>query len=97
LLNAYVEYDLKGLAIDNTKALNESEVLALVEIPTETVETIRAQRQPLLRQSDWTQGPDAPLTAEQKAAWATYRQALRDVTAQAGFPLNVIWPAKPST
>ena len=96
LLNAYVEYDLKGQAIENTKALNENEILALVETPTETADTIRIKRQPLLRQSDWTQGPDAPLTAEQKAAWATYRQALRDVTAQAGFPLNVIWPTKPA-
>ena len=95
ILNAYVEYDLKGQAIENTKASNESEILALVETPTETADTIRIKRQPLLRQSDWTQGSDAPLTAEQKAAWATYRQALRDVTAQAGFPLNVIWPTKP--
>jgi hypothetical protein len=97
LLEACVKYDLERQAIANTRALNENEVLALVETPTETAETVRLKRRPLLRQSDWTQGPDAPLTAEQKTAWATYRQALRDITAQSGFPLNVIWPTEPST
>lgn len=32
----------------------------------------------LLKDSDWTQLPDVPLSAEKKAEWATYRQALRD-------------------
>lgn len=96
VLEAYVKYALEDEAIMNTKAANESEVLALIETPTETAESIRIKRRPLLRQSDWTQGPDAPLTAEQKAAWATYRQALRDITTQSGFPLNVIWPTEPS-
>ena len=57
---------------------------------------IRAQRNLLLTQCDWTQLPDAPLTTEQKQAWAEYRQALRDVPEQIGFPENVIWPSTPS-
>ncbi len=56
---------------------------------------IRAQRNSLLTLSDWTQLADAPLTAEQKQAWAEYRQALRDVPEQAGFPENVAWPLVP--
>lgn len=56
---------------------------------------IRAQRNSLLTLCDWTQLPDAPLTAEQKQAWAEYRQALRDVPEQAGFPENVAWPLVP--
>lgn len=43
--------------------------------------------------SDWTQMPD--VTLANKAAWATYRQALRDITAQAGYPWNVEWPERP--
>lgn len=39
-----------------------------------------------------TQVADAPVD---KAAWATYRQALRDITAQQGFPWNVTWPEQP--
>jgi hypothetical protein len=53
---------------------------------------VRAERNALLTASDWTQVADAPVDA---AAWATYRQALRDITDQAGFPHSVVWPAKP--
>ena len=52
----------------------------------------RTQRDALLSQSDWTQGADAPVD---QAAWATYRQALRDVPSQAGFPENINWPTAP--
>ena len=52
----------------------------------------RKYRNALLTQSDWTQVADAPVD---QAAWATYRQALRDVPAQAGFPENIDWPAVP--
>lgn len=55
----------------------------------------RAMRNSLIAQSDWTVLADAQLTAAQKTAWAAYRQALRDVTAQAGFPVGVVWPVKP--
>jgi hypothetical protein len=52
----------------------------------------RDQRDVLLSQSDWTQVADAPVD---QAAWATYRQALRDVPSQAGFPENINWPTRP--
>ena len=53
---------------------------------------LRAERNQLLTASDWTQISDS--TAD-KAAWATYRQALRDITKQAGFPWIVEWPVQP--
>lgn len=53
---------------------------------------IRAQRNQLLADCDWTQLPDAPVDA---AAWATYRQALRDISSQPDFPWNVTWPTEP--
>jgi len=53
---------------------------------------IRANRDALLSQSDWTQVPDAPVDQQ---AWAEYRQALRDVPQQAGFPTDITWPTKP--
>ena len=52
----------------------------------------RAKRNALLTASDWTQVADAPVD---QAAWATYRQALRDITIQAGFPENIDWPVAP--
>ena len=54
---------------------------------------IRGERNRLISESDWTQGKDIPDAVSTK--WATYRQALRDVPAQAGFPWNVQWPSKP--
>jgi len=55
----------------------------------------RTTRDGLIASCDWTQMPDAPLTAAQRAAWVTYRQSLRDVPAQAGFPTAINWPIKP--
>lgn len=49
---------------------------------------IRARRNSLLIGCDWTQLPDAPVDA---AAWATYRQALRDITTQDN-PFSIVWP-----
>ena len=51
----------------------------------------------LLQKSDWTQLPNSPLTAEKQQAWATYRQALRDIPTQTGYPFNVVWPIPPTT
>lgn len=50
---------------------------------------VRAQRDSELMRSDWTQVADSPVD---KAAWATYRQALRDIPSQPGFPWEVVWP-----
>ena len=61
-------------------------------VVTFTPEEIRAERDSLLSKSDWTQVADAPVD---QAAWATYRQALRDIPSQAGFPNEVTWPVEP--
>ena len=59
---------------------------------TFTEEDIRSLRDAKLTESDWTQVADAPVD---QAAWATYRQALRDIPSQAGFPNEVTWPTEP--
>ena len=53
---------------------------------------VRGKREDLLNASDWTQLEDSPVS---KPAWATYRQALRGLPQQAGFPDTVTWPNKP--
>jgi hypothetical protein len=53
---------------------------------------VRQNRDKLLQSSDWTQLPDVPLAT--KEAWATYRQALRDITNQPD-PFNIVWPTPP--
>lgn len=56
--------------------------------------TIRFMRNERLAECDWTQIPDS---SADKAAWANYRQLLRDVPTQEGFPWSVTWPVPPST
>ncbi len=58
----------------------------------EQAKAMREQRNQKLKDTDWTQVADAP---GDKAAWAIHRQALRDITSQAGFPWTVNWPAQP--
>lgn len=80
--------------VDNTK-------LAVVDLTTEEIERdkfnamlrLRAERNQLLTACDYTQLPDF---AGDAAAWATYRQALRDLPATVTDPREVTnWPAKP--
>jgi hypothetical protein len=52
---------------------------------------IRAKRDSLLQETDWMALSDVTMSA----AMTTYRQALRDITGQAGFPYSVTWPTKP--
>ena len=53
---------------------------------------LRERRNSLLQATDWTQVPDAPVD---HAAWATYRQELRDLPANTEDPRNVVWPDRP--
>jgi len=70
----------------------EMDADAIATKDTEQAKAMREQRGEKLKDSDWTQVADAPVD---KAAWATYRQALRDVTAQSGFPWTITWPDAP--
>jgi len=73
-----------------TAAENETAYKAMKD--AEQAKSVRADRTKRLTDSDWTQIADS--TAD-KTAWATYRQALRDITAQAGLPWNIDWPKAP--
>ncbi len=53
---------------------------------------VRAERNTKLAATDWTQITDATVD---KTAWATYRQALRDISSQDGFPMTITWPDTP--
>ena len=65
---------------------------AIAATDANQAKNVRVQRTSLLKDSDWTQIADS--TAN-KQAWATYRQALRDISAQSGFPWEVTWPDQP--
>jgi hypothetical protein len=58
----------------------------------EQAKSVRTTRDEKLKDSDWTQVADAPVD---KTVWATYRQELRDLTKQSGFPWEVTYPTQP--
>lgn len=62
-------------------------------IPDRTEELVKMERDMRISVTDWTQMAD--VAEETKQKWATYRQALRDITTQPGYPQNVVWPAAP--
>lgn len=64
-----------------------------IEIPADYYfERLRLWRNSELKASDWTQVEDAPVD---KSAWATYRQALRDLPNQSTNPDDLVFPVKP--
>ena len=71
---------------------DEDASLIVNELSKPTAESVRNERDRLLTLCDWTQVADAPVDQE---AWRSYRQALRDITSQEGFPGDVDWPVAP--
>lgn len=75
---------------DSTKA--EKEAAYQAGLDEAVAKSTRAERGRLLAETDWMALSDVTMSAEM----AAYRQALRDITTQSGFPHNVIWPVKPT-
>ena len=93
----YTKYVLGPTFIDTvvdgvTTTALEHENAYKAQKDAEQAKSVRATRDAKLAECDWTQVADAPVD---KTVWATYRQALRDVTAQEGFPWTIEWPEQP--
>jgi hypothetical protein len=88
----YTKHILGPVFTDGETTATEQETAYRAMKDAEQAKSVRTTRGEKLKESDWTQVADAPVD---KAAWATYRQALRDITAQAGFPWTIDWPETP--
>ena len=93
----YTKYVLGPVFTDTTvdgvtTTTAEQEVAYKASKDAEQAKSVRTSRTEKLKDCDWTQIADS--TAD-KTAWATYRQALRDITGQAGFPWTITWPDAP--
>ena len=93
----YTKYVLGPTFIDTvvdgvTTTALQHETAYKAQKDAEQAKNVRATRDAKLSECDWTQVADAPVD---KAVWATYRQALRDITTQTGFPWTVTYPEKP--
>ena len=82
-----------NLAIAKAESCNGE--VTVEDIPMTDVEA-RAKRDKLLAETDWTQVLDAPIDAATREAYRAYRQALRDIPDQEGFPESITWPELPS-
>ena len=88
----YTKYVLGPIFTDGETTAAEQETAYKAIKDAEQASAVRKSRGDKLADSDWTQVADAPVD---KAIWATYRQALRDITTQSGFPWTVTWPDAP--
>jgi hypothetical protein len=86
----YTKYILGPVFTGDTAVADEVAYKAIKD--AEQATNVRNSRTEMLKDCDWTQLADS--TAD-KTAWATYRQALRDVPSQAGFPWTITWPTQP--
>ena len=87
---------VNGIYYDLTEA-EEDELVARAAAADLDLSMVRGKRDGLLRESDWTQLPSGPLTDEQKEAWDTYRDELRDLPSVYSRVSDVIWPNDPPT
>ena len=90
---AYIEGEFSDIdyIVSNEQAVVKP--IAIFDVDAGAMQ-IRIKRNKLLSACDWTQVIDVPAATSQK--WATYRQALRDITGQQTFPVNVVWPIAPT-
>jgi hypothetical protein len=86
--NGALKYIDDAWVIDDAEKYQE----AVTENTNLQATKVRKDRSIKLSESDWTQVADAKVN---KTAWATYRQALRDIPSQAGFPWDVTYPSAP--
>jgi hypothetical protein len=77
----------------HTKA--EQEAAYQAGLDATAAKSVRAERDRLLAETDWIVVMNAEKGTPVPTAWATYRQALRDITNQQGFPHTINWPTKP--
>ena len=88
----YTKYVLGPVFTDGETTAAEQEAAYKATKDAEQAKSVRQSRSDRLADCDWTQVADSPVD---KTAWATYRQALRDLTTQSGFPWTIEWPTQP--
>lgn len=89
----YTKYVLGPIFYDNEEGTAaDQEAAYKARRDAEQAANVRNQRNDVIAKTDWTQLPDSPVD---KVLWAEYRQALRDIPTQAGFPWTIEWPVEP--
>ena len=92
-VQAWVEQDMfADTTVDDvTTTKAEHEAAYQARLDADAAAAVRSRRDELLAEKDWMGLSDVTMSSD----WATYRQALRDVPSQSGFPHDITWPEKP--
>lgn len=99
--NTYAKYTEAAAWCNANNAMIEDkgDYYEVVAVPAPTTEELAAQarsrRDALIAATDYLMAADYPLTDEKRQELTVYRQALRDVPGQPGFPTEIVWPVKP--
>ena len=92
----YTKYILGPIFADTPEATAaEQEAAYKAQKDAERAEAVRADRNARLAATDWRVVKDLEATGAVVPNWSVYRQALRDIPSQDGFPWNIIWPTPP--
>ena len=97
----YTKYVLGPVFVDttdesgNVTTATQHETAYKASKDAEQAKSVRASRDEKLRETDWIVIKNLELNANIPGAWEVYRQALRDVPTQAGFPWTITWPVEP--
>ena len=92
-VQAWVERDMFSDTTEDGVTITKAEHEAAYQtrLDEDAAKAVRADRDSRLAKTDWMGMSDVTMSAD----WATYRQALRDVPSQAGFPHTITWPTEP--
>lgn len=87
------DYDIETKMVVDGEIVDVPEADVIASRNAYAWQMLRNMRNEALQACDWTQAPDAPVD---KAAWATYRQQLRDLPNNTVDPANPVWPQPPA-
>jgi len=88
----FTKHILGPIFTDRDTTAAEQEAAYKASKDAEQAKSVRSSRNDKLKECDWTQITDATVD---KVLWATYRQELRDISSQEGFPWTITWPTQP--
>ena len=92
----YTKYVLGPVFTDGETTAAEQEVAYKATKDAEQAKSVRQSRDDKLKETDWVVIKNLELNANIPGAWEVYRQALRDMPTQAGFPWTIVWPTQPT-
>jgi len=96
-MTIHTHHIINGVRVDLTSEeileFENARIAHEANADTRKAAKVRAERNTRLAASDWTQAADMPQSI--KDSYAPYRQALRDLPTQSGFPNQVVWPESP--